>query len=292
MTHAVKRIAVAPLLVVAILGTVLVLWAFPRGVQDWQFQLAGAADPFLGRPAPGTTILLGLVVSGIAAVALKLVRGAPRRTIRLVLLGPLIAGWVAYGAGAATTLAGGGQASYAGTLGYDLGAPLQAAATVPATCRTPVGKQMIVAKVRPTDVTGTSSIGGLPYLWVHGDVTGELHPFDYMAIPTESEAHDGSVLAPFVFPGLPDRPLPYLESPQGDGTIATYGPIGFLAAYDYVVTELHDGGLSGVATLTATRWDDPYGGVLRWVNLRIPDDPWPESFQLTITWSCDPSRPS
>jgi hypothetical protein len=45
--------------------------------------------------------------------------------------------------------------------------------------------------------------------------------------------------------------------------------------------------MSGSAVLRAKRWDVLDGGEVRRVNLRIPDDPWPESFTLSVAWRCD-----
>lgn len=93
-----------------IVGTALVLWAFPGAIEDWQFQIAGLADPFLGRPAPGVTVLLGSIAS-IVVLGIALVRGrnGRRAATRSWWTVPLLAGWVAYGSGAALTLAGGAR---------------------------------------------------------------------------------------------------------------------------------------------------------------------------------------
>ena len=270
-----------------LVGTVIVLWAFPRAIEDWQFQLAGKADPFLGRPAPGVTILLGVVASIVVLGVVVAMRHSGRQgVIRTWWILPLIAGWVAYGSGAALTLAGGGQVAYAGTLQYELGAPVAHSATVPAVCRTPVGKPTALAEVRPTIGSSSPAVGGLPMLALRDAATGALGRSGASAVPIASGLGDGSVIAPYEIPSLPDRPRPYLET-RGDGATRSEPPIGFLAAYDYAITSLDDRGLSGVANIVATRWEDPYdGGGLRWVNLRIPDDPWPDSFELTIAWSC------
>ena len=275
--------------VIAVLvGAVVVLWAFPRAIEDWQFQLAGMADPFLGRPAPGVTVVLGVVASVVVlGVVVALGRSGRPAINRTWLILPLIAGWVAYGSGAALTLAGGGQESRPGTLQYELGAPVTHAATVPAVCRTPVGKPTALAEVRPTMGSATPAVAGLPMLQLRDRATGAVGRSGPSVVPVASGVGDGNVIAPFEVPGLPDRPRPYLEAREGHGAIRSEPPIGFLAAYDYAVTSLEDHGLSGVASIVATRWEDPYdGGGLRWVNLRIPDDPWPDTFELTIDWSC------
>lgn len=275
-------------LVAILVGTTLALWAFPRAIEDWQFQLAGLADPFLGRPAPGVTVILGSIVSLVVlGIAFVLGRGGPRAALRSWWTVPLVAAWLAYGAGAALTVAAGGQASHVGTLRYELGAPVTHVASVPAVCRTPVGKPEVIAEVRPSTGSGTPAIGGLPMLFLHHAATGLPERFGPLAESLASQAGDGSALARYEVPGLPDRVLPYLEARPDGGPTRTEPPIGFLAAYGYDVTGVQDHGRSGVATLTATRWEDPYGGDgLRWVNLRIPDDPWPESFELSIGWSC------
>ena len=270
-------------------GAALAAWAFPRAIEDWQFQLAGLADPFLGRPAPGLTILVGVVASAIVG-SIVLVVGRTNRpaALRSGWAWPLLAGWLAYGLGAAITLAGGGQAAYPGTLRYDFGEQGQHETTGPAGCRTPVGKPTVLAEVRPTVGNGTPAVGGLPMLWLREAATGAPERFGPLTEPLISGAGDGTALAAFVVPTLPGRVLPFLEMTHGDGTVTSEVPIEFLRAYDYVVIDLDDRGLSGEATVRATRWEDPYGGDgLRWVNLTIPNDPWPESFELSIGWSCD-----
>lgn len=52
-------------LVVATVSVPGAIWAFNIGVLDWRYQLAGLADPFLGRPSPGATVLVGGLLSGI-----------------------------------------------------------------------------------------------------------------------------------------------------------------------------------------------------------------------------------
>jgi hypothetical protein len=53
--------------------------------------------------------------------------------------------------------------------------------------------------------------------------------------------------------------------------------------YDYLVTKVTESGLSGVAELTAVRWQDSWPN---WVNLTIPNDPWPPTYSLTVSWTC------
>ena len=61
-----------------------------------------------------------------------------------------------------------------------------------------------------------------------------------------------------------------------------------MRAYDcFQVTRLTGSGLSGVAQLTGVRFKDLTG---IWTNLTIPDDPWPETYELTISWTCEMSR--
>lgn len=276
-------------LVAVVIGTALAIWAFPRAVEDWQFQLAGLADPFLGRPAPGASIILGSVLSLVVlGVVLALGRRGGRRAgLRSWWTLPLVAGWLAYGSGAALTLAGGGQTSYVGTLRYELGAPVSHTATVAAVCRTPVGKPTVVADVRPSTGNGTPAIGGLPMLSLREVATGRPERFGPLAEPLSSGAGDGSTLVPYPLPGLPDRVLPHREFRLDGGTTRIEPPIGFLAAYDYAVTGVEDRGLLGVAILEAMRREDPFGGdESRWINLRIANEPWPETFELAIAWSC------
>ena len=93
-------------------------------------------------------------------------------------------------------------------------------------------------------------------------------------------------------PNVPEGPAPYLEVTSPDGTGRPDPPLTFLLAYDYRVLEFTESGLSGTARIQGTRFADPYGGSeLEFVNLEIPNDPWPPTFELTMRWTCVPPRP-
>jgi hypothetical protein len=271
-----------------IVGAVIVAVAVPRAVEDWSYQLAGLADPFLGRPAPGVTIIIGGIVSAVLLVV-GLIRARPRRwAIGSIFAWPVLLFWAAYGAAAAATVAGGGQSTYAGTLVYDFRPAIDHEATVPATCHTPVGKPSVLSDVRPSTDDPTAAVGGLPMLWLRHEATGGRARTGEMAEPIRLALGDGRTLPPYPVPGTSDRPRPYLEVTMGDGTDVTEAPIDFLQAYAYRIAAIDDRGLSGTATLQAERWPDPYdpNGGLRWVDLVIEDDPWPISFQVSVAWTC------
>lgn len=72
------------------------------------------------------------------------------------------------------------------------------------------------------------------------------------------------------------------------GRLEAHPPIGFLQAYDFQVARSVESGSSGLVTMEGVRFKDPFGSAdVRWVNLVIPDDPWPETFVFTIDWTCD-----
>ena len=54
--------------------------------------------------------------------------------------------------------------------------------------------------------------------------------------------------------------------------------------------------MSGAVELKGRRFKDLLDGSLgdgssvRWVNLVITDDPWPETYGLTVNWTCDVSE--
>jgi hypothetical protein len=268
------------------LAVLLAWWAFPRAVEDWRFQLAGLASWFFGRPDPAATIFLGVVASTIiihiASVAHR--RGSAR--IPSALLVPLAVGWLAYGLGAGLTAVSGGQTTHRGRLQYTFSDPLQHVVSIPATCRTPVGQASLLAVVEPT-VGGPVAIGGLPVIRLRHDATGawvaggpELERF-------EIDERDSTLLTGFSIPSLAHRPLPYMVVTAGPDEPAQEPPIAFLDAYDLVIASSTGGGFEGEAIVSATRWLDVVeGGEVHWVNLTIPDDPWPPSFELSVAWAC------
>ncbi len=138
--------------VCAILAPPLVcvaVWAFGQAQVDWRYKIAGLADPFLGRPAPETSVIIGLgltTIIGVAAFAAGLVRwtmnsakGLDGRVLGWSWLLLLIAGWGGYVTGGATIVAGGGPVDYSANMHWEFGAPLSSAADVPGTCRSVCG---------------------------------------------------------------------------------------------------------------------------------------------------------
>jgi hypothetical protein len=129
-------------------------------------------------------------------------------------------------------------------------------------------------------------------LWLHHEATGGRARPGVLAEPLVSGS-DHELLSPYLVPGTTGRPRPYLELTRGDGTKVTEPPIDFLRAYDYRISAIEDLGLAGSATLRVHRWANPYdpNGGLRWVDLAISDDPWPVSFEMSVTWSCGDAGP-
>jgi hypothetical protein len=129
-------------------------------------------------------------------------------------------------------------------------------------------------------------------LWLRHEATGGRARPGLMAEPLVSGL-DHEPLSPYLVPGTTGRPRPYLEFTRGDGTQVTEPPIHFLRAYDYRISTIEDLGLAGSATLQAHRWASPFdpNGGLRWIDLVIADDPWPASFEMSVTWTCDNTGP-
>ena len=79
----------------------------------------------------------------------------------------------------------------------------------------------------------------------------------------------------------------------GDGERRKQPPIGFLEAYRYQAVEFAENGMTGRVDVEGTRFvvpfDDATGpGTSRWVNLEIPNDPWPPTIKVGIEWTCRP----
>ncbi len=261
---------------------------FGQAQVDWRYKVAGLADPFLGRPAPEMSVIIGLaltVIIGLAALATGLVRWTMTASTDLAgrVLGwswllLLIAGWGGYVTGGATVIAAGGPIEDRVNVHWEFGAPLNSAADVPGTCRTVVGQPETVAEVH-------LAVLGLPDIYLRDVVSGTPVPLVGSAPWTDAGGYpEGSAV--FEPANVPERPRPYLVAGG-----APQQPISFVRAYNYRVTKINDSHLSGTAYLTGTRFNDPYGGSdsLYWVDLTIPNDPWPPTYDLTVSWTCQAS---
>jgi hypothetical protein len=259
----------------------LAAWAYGVGAEDQRWQLAGLADPFLGHPAPALSVIAGIVISAmLGALVLISRRNRPSPTRaggrRWHWWWLLIAGWGGYIAGSAVMIAGSAPVVYGGTMHLEFGAPLRSVADVPATCRSVVGKPEMVAQVIPAvdALVAFDLRDGLGSAWGRVALTDDHVP--------------GNDFEP---PSVPARPAPYSIYTAPDGSTMTRPAISFVRAYDYGVERLTESGLSGVAVLTAARLhfaDSPY---VRWMNLTVPIDPWPETYRLTVSWTCNVTGP-
>ena len=270
--------------------------AFAEGRKDWQYQLAGLADPFLGRPAPGFTIAIGVVLTVLVAIGAWIVgslvrRAEPREAeparpsrFRARWWFVLLAGWGAFALGIASVAMAGGLRSYDGTMRLAFGRPISSTVEIAATCQVAVGKSDVVAEVAPR-------AQGLPRLLLRDVATGERRPWPAPAGVFVDLVGGGSAATAFELPNVPARPLPYIEMTLGDGQKQSNPPVGFLGAYDYQVVDVADNGMTGHAEVRGTRFAEPFGGgtgpgSLRWVNLEIPNDPWPPTITIDIEWTC------
>jgi hypothetical protein len=267
-----------PLVYVAVL-------AFGQAQVDWRFKVAGLADPLLGHPAPEMTVIIGLALTvtiGLAALATGLVRWTMKaatdragRVLGWSWLLLLVAGWGGYATGAATIVAAGGPVYDHASMHWEFGAPLNSAADVSGTCRTVVGQSETVAEVHP-------GVLGLPVIYLRDVVSGTPEPLVGAAPWMDAGAFPEGT-AVFEPANVPERPKPYLVVAGAPGQ-----PTSFVRAYNYRATKVEDSHLSGTAHLTGTRFKDPYGGSdsLYWVNLTIANDPWPATYELTVSWTC------
>jgi hypothetical protein len=261
--------------------------AFRQATIDMRYQLADLADPFLGRPAPGWSIGIGILltlVGGSVLLAFSKLRrpddspNAADRRSPWRWAAVLLVGWIAYAAGGASIALGSGSPTYGGTVRLEFGTPLESTADVPVSCRLVVGDPDAVAVVTPQALD-------VPMIDLRNAATGATFAW---ASPAPAIASHGSAARPsFTPPGVPERPAPYLKVTSPDGTVRTDPPLSFLGAYDYQVLEVTEEGLSGSARIQGTRFSDPYGGSgLEYVNLEMPNDPWPPTFELTMRWTC------
>ena len=284
---------------VLVLGYVA-LAAYRQAITDWHYELAGLADPFLGRPAPGWTVGLGAIASILLAMAWLAVRAVARRIdarpgepgsksgdlpgtqpwgrpIRWWWI--LAAAWGAYAVGGVATVLAGGPVDHPATMRFTIGAPTSTTFDVPATCRSAPGKPLIVAEVIP-------DAAGLPIVGLRNAATGERdtrvdavgHPIGVTLELTGDRGEGGA----FVVPGLPARVPMYGLSMGIDGPLA--GPeTTFMRAYYYRAEEVDDRGSAGTLRAAAARTRLQF----QVVDDLIPDDPWPETYDLGIAWTCD-----
>jgi len=265
-------------------------WAFGRGTDDWRYEIAGLGNPFLGRPSVGSGILVNVVLTAVVAGIAILVRAASRRhsptsaltgrAARWPWLLLVVAGWGGYVAGGAVVIARGGPTVTGGTMHIDFGPPIDSSADVPISCRSVVGDPGRVGEIDPTT-------DGLFRFVLRDITTGGLRtPAD--AFLTD----DGIPGNEFEPGGVRERVAPHMLVSQADGSRTEARSITFMQAYDHHVTRSVESGRSGIVELSATRWHDTSDGPgYRWVDLEIPNDPWPASYTLSIAWTCKPSAP-
>ncbi len=262
------------------------VWAFGQAQVDWRYKLAGLSDAFLGRPAPEMSVIIGLaltVIIGVAALVTGLVRRRRHRPTDLAgrVLGwswllLLIAGWGGYVTGGATVVAAGGPIDARANMHWEFGTPLNSSADVPGTCRSVLGQAETVAEVQP-------DVLGLPGIHLRNVVSGKPESRVGSAPGAVAGFYpEGSAV--FAPPNIPERPQPYLVQAG-----APPSPLPFVNAYNYRVTTINDSHLSGTAYLTGTRFSQPYVSSEHWVDLTIPNDPWPPTYDLTVTWTCQAS---
>ena len=274
-----RKLRLDPVLgVIAVASAGIAHVTFGTGVTDFRYQVAGLADPFLGRPSPVVTFLLGGMVTTVATVILFVIPAARSQSIPWRWGWLIVAGWVAYMAGAITIASGPGSHTYAGAISLGFGAPLTSSAEVSATCRSVVGEPAHIASVEP-------SVGGLPRLDFHHVVTGRS--FEWIGGDPTLATWPFANSSAFEPPGVPARVAIYQQYTDAAGTVTKQPPATFLRAYEFHVGEVKESGMSGSATLTGTRIPDraPSGNP-RWVNHTIPDDPWPPIFTFVTRWTC------
>ena len=261
----------------------IAVFTYGHGVADWRYQLADLKEDPLYLRGPGFTVIGGIVISAVVGVlalitkaVVRRIRPSPTRTgggLRWRWWWLLTAGWGGYFAGIAVATAGGGPILRPGTMRLELGAPLGTVFDVPATCETVPGKPAVVASIVADD-------DRLPSLQVLDRVTGAPRRDGLAFIDVAWTGWE----QPIAIPGLPDRPPIYgihLSDPATGDLRIEAEAIPFLRAYGYQPVDNQVSGGSGTAHFLAGR-----GRVSLYRDL-IVDDPWPDSYELTVRWTCD-----
>lgn len=268
------------ILVPTVMAVVLVpiaWWAYQAGTTDFRYQIAGLADPFLGRPAPFVTIGIGIVLSlavaGGMAVVHRVWRSDEPAESRLRWhwwLVPL-AGWAGYFVAAAMVMAGGGPVVYPGTLRLDFGT-MGSTVQADVTCRSVVNAPGTIAELRSTDLAVT-----LRNLAIGGESWYPSVNWDYRPSPGE-----------LIPAWARERPAIQRQMLDGDGGVVAQDQILFFRAYSVRVLAHSDSGLSGRLDLYLAREAFADNRWVRYLNVFLADDPWPPNLNVRATWTCGP----
>jgi hypothetical protein len=249
-----KRVArFAPWAVPMVVLVVAATLTFGRGVHDERDILAGWFYPTMSAVG---SVLVGVIVTVIAVIAMWVTgrrgRGPIGRVVRRSVATAVGGLWLGYVAGVGVTSANGGPVDYPGVVRYELGSPIGRLVEVPGTCTSVVGHQTLLAEVKP-------EIDGLPTIVARSKSAGTP---SVGAFPKNNgRPNDDYELA-----NVPDRPLD-----------ALLPDITFIRAYHYVPASHADLGFADRLPLVG-RWS--------WPGHRLANDPWPESFELTVSWVC------
>jgi hypothetical protein len=223
---------------------------FQLGAQDQRYQLADLKEDPLYLRGPGFRIAGGIIISLILViVAIGLAsRRISTRWIWLL----LIAGWGGYAAGSASAIARGGPVDHPGAMRLEFGSPLGTSVDLAATCRTAPGA--------PGTVVLVSADGVAFRVQFRDAVTGMARQYP---------APDGVSIEVYGDPSAGHLPvIPKLPST-------------FLDGYFYVAKTSTLSDREGTVRAVASRHTRPDGSQL------VPNDPWPSSYALTVTWTCD-----
>ena len=267
----------------AIVLALIAFGTYRTGENDFRYQLAGQADPFLGHPSPVLTCIIGVLLSLVLIGGTAIVRHAGRSaqpagpTVAWRMEWLLVAGWLGYAAGAGVVLAAGAPVVTSGTIRYELGAPINAVAVIDATCTSIVGDSNTMAQVSPT-------INGVLAVNVRSSVTGAADPI--------------YVWTQRGIPGSDERePLPVPARPAISEYVVGVGNtivrrLAFTDVYDYTVVSHSDGARSGAVELAATRTPLTDSRPSHYYeNALMTNDPWPSAFSLVLRWEC-PAPPA
>jgi hypothetical protein len=191
----------------------------------------------------------------------------------------LLAWWIGYFAGGAVTIATEAPVNYPASVHVEFRTPLLSVADAQATCRSVVGQPGLVAQV--------AQVGGFLQIDLRDEMGHDRGDGRAWAAVDHNGWHSHDPASEIKPANLPERPAPYkLRAVGYPATMKADPPLSFMQVYDYQVTKVTESGLSGVAELTGVRWWDPGWNPRWWVNLTIPNDPWPPTYELTVSWTC------
>jgi hypothetical protein len=272
----VRRDAAVLLIATAVVLVPIAWWSFGLGTVEQRYSLAGWAGAYAMVPewTIGVGVFISLLLAGVMLLVHRRRRSARTQgRLRWRWWFILVAAWAGYFSGAVVGVAGGGPVAQPGTLRLDFGAPIGETAQVEATCRSVVGEVGTLAEIRSPDIEISLRylpLGGPAYDPPNLSMT--MHPANSALVPQR----------------LRERPAITNEWFDSSGRVAGRGELSFYEAYSMTAVGHSESATdwSGNERFHMRRLDLQDTSFERYANVTVANDPWPQEFDLTVSWTC------